>query len=319
MGKNDITKEIENKIIELKENKNSVNKIIDNIFNEFNYKLTKYKVNKVISNHNTLQSEESEITEKTSNNNDEETNDEEDEETGNETEIEEEETKNNIVNLKNNSLINSLNNSKTDIKINENVINNNIPHPIPIINENKNDYIHDIINNTSNNNYSNIDDLKEKRHHIIIIRQYINTFPIELKNIFVNKDNFNKKLFNMTIDQLKLLLENIRVELNLKKNNTLFIDTCKNLLVGYEKVMLYANVDLKGIADELINDPNFMYDLQLISCEINISNYINPKTSCLIKLIQKSYMKYEENKIINNFENKLNNDDILNKIKNIQK
>lgn len=123
----------------------------------------------------------------------------------------------------------------------------------------------------------------------------------------------------MSIDQLKLLLENIRVELNLKKNNTLFIETCKNLLVGYEKVMLYGNVNISGISDDLINDPNFMYDLQLISCEIDISKYINPKTSCLIKVIQKSYMKYEENKIINNFENKLNNDDILNKIKNIQK
>lgn len=161
MGKNDLTKEIENKIVELKENKNSVNKIIDNIFNEFNYKLTKYKVNKVISNHNTLQSEEEtdeNITEKTSNNNDENINheeetNEEDEETNNETE-EEEETKNNNINLKNNSLINSLNNSKNDIKI------NNIPQtqPLPINNnifnhENKNDYIHDIINNTSNNNY----------------------------------------------------------------------------------------------------------------------------------------------------------------------
>ena len=68
--------EIENKIIELKENKNSVNKIIDNIFNEFNLKISKYSINKVISNHNTKQSENS--TSENISNNDISTNNEED-------------------------------------------------------------------------------------------------------------------------------------------------------------------------------------------------------------------------------------------------
>ena len=97
------------------------------------------------------------------------------------------------------------------------------------------------------------------------------------------------------------------------------MDTCKNLLIGYEKVMCYGNINIQGIWDDLLNNPDFIYDLQMISCEIDISKYINPKTSCLLKIVQKSYMKYEENKIINNLENKINSEDILNKLKNIQK
>ena len=97
------------------------------------------------------------------------------------------------------------------------------------------------------------------------------------------------------------------------------MDTCKNLLIGYEKVMCYSNINIQGIWDDLLNNPDFIYDLQMISCEIDISKYINPKTSCLLKIVQKTYMKYEENKIINNLETKINSEDILNKLKNIQK
>jgi hypothetical protein len=107
------------------------------------------------------------------------------------------------------------------------------------------------------------------------------------------------------------------VELNLQKNNSLFIDTCKNLLVGYEKLMVYSGINLKGISEDLMNDPSFIYDIQILSCEVDISKYINPKTSCLFKILQSSYMKYEQNKIIENLENKINNDDVLNKLKNI--
>ncbi len=43
----------------------------------------------------------------------------------------------------------------------------------------------------------------------------------------------------------------------------------------------------------------------MIWAEIDLSKYINPKTSAFIKIIQKSYTKYEENKIIKNVEKKL--------------
>jgi hypothetical protein len=42
----------------------------------------------------------------------------------------------------------------------------------------------------------------------------------------------------------------------------------------------------------------------MISAEIDLSRYINPKTWAFIKVIQKWYSKYEENKILKNVEKK---------------
>jgi hypothetical protein len=66
--------------------------------------------------------------------------------------------------------------------------------------------------------------------------------------------------------------------LNLKKNGDLFLSTVKNTIIGYEKVMVYSGVDINGVADELLKDENFLYDLKMISAEIDLSRYINPKT-----------------------------------------
>ena len=68
--------------------------------------------------------------------------------------------------------------------------------------------------------------------------------------------------------------------------------------------MVYSGVDINGVADELLKDENFLYDLKMISAEIDLSRYINPKTWAFIKVIQKWYSKYEENKILKNVEKK---------------
>jgi hypothetical protein len=45
-----------------------------------------------------------------------------------------------------------------------------------------------ILDTIKNVNYSsNLEELKEIRHHIIIIRQYIHNFEDDLKSIYVNK------------------------------------------------------------------------------------------------------------------------------------
>jgi len=305
MGKSLITEEIEKKIIKLKSENQKIKNIIDIIFNEDNIKITKYGINKTLKK---LQNEESiELSESNkSESNKSETNQETKENT---------QTKNTIVN---NSLIDKLNDS--DDAETESEPEEQQPEQPPkklfkveleepkIFIKPKN-IVHDVIKNIDV--CWNIDEMKEKRSLIIIIRQYIGTFKKELSELNINE----KLLFNYDIMKLKILLENIRIELNLKKNSTLFIDTAKNILVGYEKVLCYSGIDIKGVSEELLNNPDFIYDLQMISCEIDISRYINPKTSAFMKVVQSSYYKYEQNNIINKFNEKINNDDVLNKLK----
>ena len=46
-----------------------------------------------------------------------------------------------------------------------------------------------------------------------------------------------------------------------------------------------------------MNDPDFIIDLQIISCEVDISKYVNPKTSAILKIIKKSNEINQQNKI----------------------
>ena len=64
-----------------------------------------------------------------------------------------------------------------------------------------------IIETIKNCNTGPIEEIKEKRSLIIIIRQYINVFTKELINIYLNKSIFEKRLFSLTVDQLKLILD----------------------------------------------------------------------------------------------------------------
>lgn len=313
-----LSEDIKNKIIKLKNEKNKISKIIDIIFNEDNIKLSKYSISKITKEIKDLS-------------NSEKSNESNKSEKSHETETEEEKNesvKNDIVN---NSLIDKLNNSNNEEwseEDEENLNNkktNNIIPPKKLItveyNEepkkqiNKTDLIHDVINNTNNLINDDVNELREKRSLIIIIRQYLKVFKKELQDLNINE----KLLFNHNINKLKVILENIRIELNLKKNSNLFLETSKNILIGYEKVMCHSGIDLNGVWDDLLNNPDFIYDLQMISCEVDISKYINPKWSAFLKVVQSSYLKYEQNKIINNLEKKLNNEDVLNKLKNISK
>ena len=56
-----------------------------------------------------------------------------------------------------------------------------------------------------------------------------------------------------------------------------------------------------------------------MNCEINISNYLNPKTTAFMKIFKKVYMKNKENKIKSQLNNVLNDPNKLEKIKNLDK
>ena len=134
-----------------------------------------------------------------------------------------------------------------------------------------------IIETIKNCNTGPIEEIKEKRSLIIIIRQYINVFTKELINIYLNKSIFEKRLFTLTVDQLKLILENIRIELNLNRNKNMFINVATNGLRASEQICKFSGYDVTGLTDELLNDPDFIMDLQIITVKLMYQNILTQK------------------------------------------
>ncbi len=66
--------------------------------------------------------------------------------------------------------------------------------------------------------------------------------------------------------------------------------------------MKYTGVNLEGITSILMNDQDFMYDVNMLSCEVDLTIYLNPKTNILLKIAQQSYILYNKHKM----EDKLN-------------
>ena len=67
-----------------------------------------------------------------------------------------------------------------------------------------------------------------------------------------------------------------------------------------------------------MNDEDFVMDLQILSCELDISKYMNPKSSCFLKLIKKMYMLNNQNKMKKTINNINENPNLLEKIKNLE-
>ena len=176
-----------------------------------------------------------------------------------------------------------------------------------------------IMDTIKNCNTGNIDDLKQKRSLIIIIRQYINTFEKQLINIYLNKNTFEKKLFTLSTEQLQIIIENIRIELNLGRNKDMFTTIVSNGLRGAEMVGKYSGYDVTGLENDLMHDPEFIMDLQIISCEIDLSKFVSPQKSAILKVIKKAYEKNTENKVKNTMTNVLNDKNKLDKILNLNK
>ena len=87
----------------------------------------------------------------------------------------------------------------------------------------------------------------------------------------------------------------------------------------YEQISNYSSYDITGISDELMKDDDFLMDLKIISCELDISKYVNPKSSAFLKIIKKTYQKNKENEIKKQMTGLLDNKDKLDKIINLNK
>lgn len=182
-------------------------------------------------------------------------------------------------------------------------------------------------NNKSEMNYNFIHDIKEtdpdlmkeKRSNIVIIRQYINSFPEQLKIIYQpNKERFVKSLISLENGKLLCILEQIRTELNLIHNKNMFNNVLASSLIGFEQLLYQFDIDVRGCYNDFVNsDPDVKFLLMQIACEYDISNILSPKSMLFIKLIKSYYLRFQENKIknaVNNInidENKMN--DVKNK------
>lgn len=151
----------------------------------------------------------------------------------------------------------------------------------------------------------NIDDLKAKRSKIIVIRQYIQTFEDQLQGVIgKNKTQFINKLVTLSTSQLECIHENILFELNLSSNASKFNNGIEFIMRSLEKVSTNVfGYDVDGAWDELSKDQEFIMDLRMIQCELDISRYISPKASLFLKIIKKYYMRYNHNKITKKLDN----------------
>jgi len=185
----------------------------------------------------------------------------------------------------------------------------------PLIDKN---LILETMKNCSNNN--TIEERQEMISNITKIRTYLRSFNNELHHIWApNLLLFEKRLFTMQLIQLQSLLDDIRVELNLMKNKEMFDTIVKTSLYGLEKVSGYCNYNIDGLAQDLMNDSSFLYDLKMIQCEIDLSKYINPKQSAFLKVVKGMIQKNQENKMKQEINNVVNNEEVINKIKNLNK
>ena len=106
--------------------------------------------------------------------------------------------------------------------------------------------------------------------------------------------------------------------MNLNRNAELFNTGVSVGLKGLETISKYSGYDVEGLEKELMNDRDFLLDLQIIQAEIDMSKYINPKSSAFLKVVRRMYMLNQQNEVKKQLDNVLNDPNKLNEIKNLK-
>ena len=114
-------------------------------------------------------------------------------------------------------------------------------------------------------------------------------------------------MHNYTLDDLKIIKQNIIYELSVKNNYKKFLSLLDQGLSVYETVLVSLNVDITGFADDLRKNEDAQIALKMISCEVDLSKYIDPKKTILYYIITGSIKKFQENKNKKLIEQKVNN------------
>jgi len=112
-------------------------------------------------------------------------------------------------------------------------------------------------------------------------------------------------LLAKSIEELKIILENIRFELNISRNHYIFFNSLETGANFFEFfASMYLDVNLNGTYADLKQDPNFTLDLLMVASEINVSDYIDPKMSLFLQLFKSYYCKIAKKKLLNNKNSK---------------
>ena len=77
--------------------------------------------------------------------------------------------------------------------------------------------------------------------------------------------------------------------MNLSRNKEIFKNGISIGLKGIETISNFCNFNVKGLTEELMQDNQFQSDLQIISCETDLTKYINPRSSAFLKVVKTMY------------------------------
>jgi len=136
----------------------------------------------------------------------------------------------------------------------------------------------------------------DNRSLIIQIRNYVECFPDKLRKIYVDKDSFTKDIFYKSNEELKIILESIRVELSVLTHLNTFMNVFYMIVTGIEKSSTFLGVDMTGLTKDVESDPGFNENIKMLACEIPFN--LSPKKKILFLLSRACLLRYEMNQTI---------------------
>ena len=157
-------------------------------------------------------------------------------------------------------------------------------------------------------------DYTERMNKVGIIRNFIQVFgenDHKLDCIIGSTKSqqleFVKKLNNFTLDDLNIIIVNIKYELTIKSCTTKFLSFVNNGISIYENIAVSLGVDLSGLNQELQNNEDFQTNLKILACEANLGSYVDAKKAVLFYFITGTIKQFQVNKNKKLIEQKVNN------------
>ena len=124
----------------------------------------------------------------------------------------------------------------------------------------------------------------------------------------------------MNVEQLKILLENIKFEINAPSGQVLFNHAFFVAINQFESLSCAYQYDIKGLTDMLKQDQTVHDSLKELSCQIDLSAYTTPELRLLSSVLLCTMSVYNNNKLskkMNDFLNEEVPNDIQEKFKDL--
>lgn len=161
-------------------------------------------------------------------------------------------------------------------------------------------------------------DYIERKQKIAIIRNFVQVFgEIDHKLDCIigatktQQLEFVRKLNTITLDDLNIIIDNIKYELTIKSCTSKFLSFVNNGISIYENIAVTLGIDISGLNDELQKNEDFQTNLKILACEANIGSFIDAKKSVLFYFITGSIKQFQVNKTKKLIEQKVNNNNVV--------